>query len=255
MSTLEQRIVNDALAFSSESRDTMRTARSREEKDMIHKYTIEQAFKGLFYGTLGGVGIHMLLTRTVPRYAAWHHTPKWIFTIIWPIAGFSIMGEQSALELERKLAARKSIVDLSTLQQPTTSADPDTLSRFSWVPSGTDLKKYVLDNRYKVVGMSWLTVTSLTLASLWANKNIPVSQKLIHARMYAQGTALASFIAFAFASTAPQDRTSDMDKISERYFNAVREGRDTGGSQYRHDHPAHAVHKIGGEGDVVVRGG
>lgn len=235
---------------------------------MIHRYTIEQALKGGFYGTIVGVGLHLLATRFWPRYASWHHTPKYIFVWCWPIAGFTIWGEQSALQLERKIAARKAMVDINTLEgkeDQQSVAPEDRLSSFSWIPSPGEMKKYVLDNRYKVVGITWLTVTSLTLAGLWANRNMPVAQKLIHARLYAQGTALVSFIAFGLAANVPIDRTSDTDRVSEEYFRAVLEGRDVSGKDYAAVQPGHesasSSHPIqhlgaaGGDAVVAVKGG
>ncbi|KXS22292.1 hypothetical protein M427DRAFT_50625 [Gonapodya prolifera JEL478] len=253
MTTIEQAVVSD-IVMGGQYGQAANAARSKQEKDMIHKYTIEQAMKGGFYGTIFGVGFHLIATRYWPRYARFHYTPKWIFTLIWPIAGFTIYGEQSALDLERKIAARKSVVDLGALATPKPDA-ADTLTSFSWLPTPTEVQKYVLDNRYKVVGMGWLTVTSLTLAALWANKGMPVSQKLIHARMYAQGTALASFVAFAFAANVPVDRSSEMDRMSERYFRAVLEQRDVSGEELKKRHAEeHKVHSISDAG-VMVRGG
>ncbi|KAJ3323434.1 hypothetical protein HDU93_002940, partial [Gonapodya sp. JEL0774] len=240
MSTIEQAVVNDIM-MGGQYGQAAHSARTKEERDMIHKYTIEQAMKGGFYGGIVGVGLHLLAGRYSPRYARFHHTPKWIAVLAFPIAGFTIMGEQSALDLERRLAAKRSVVDIASLSTPAPATqDEDKLSSFSWVPTPQEVQKYVLDNRYKVVGMGWLTVTSLTLASLWANKGMPVAQKLIHARMYAQGTALASFVAFAFASNVPVDRSSEMDRVSEKYFRAVLEGRDVSGQELRAEREAHA---------------
>ncbi len=120
-------------------------------------------------------------------------------------------GEHAALEIERAMGREKSIVNVET---PAAVRQKVTMK---------DVKEYILQNRFKVVGYSWLTVVATTLAVVWSNRTMPVSQKIITARMYAQASALAAFGAFALAANVPVDKTSNVERLSQRHFDHILE--------------------------------
>ncbi|KAK4136529.1 hypothetical protein BT67DRAFT_354087, partial [Trichocladium antarcticum] len=58
------------------------------------------------------------------------------------------------------------------------------------------------ENRYGIVFVSWIAAMGLALAMVGRNKYISTSQKLVQARVYAQGLTLAVLIATAAFETA-----------------------------------------------------
>ncbi|KAK4647791.1 Replication factor C, subunit RFC4 [Podospora bellae-mahoneyi] len=58
------------------------------------------------------------------------------------------------------------------------------------------------ENRYSIVFTSWIAAMGLALAMVGKNKYLSGSQKLVQARMYAQGLTLAVLIATAAFETA-----------------------------------------------------
>jgi hypothetical protein len=57
-------------------------------------------------------------------------------------------------------------------------------------------------NRYTIVGVSWLAAMGVALALVGRNRFLTTSQKLVQARVYAQGLTLAVLIATAAFETA-----------------------------------------------------
>lgn len=58
------------------------------------------------------------------------------------------------------------------------------------------------ENRYTIVGVSWIAAMGLAMAIVSRNRFLTTSQKLVQARVYAQGLTLAVLIATAAFETA-----------------------------------------------------
>jgi len=152
------------------------------------------------------------LARYSPKWAAWHLVPRTIICISPAIIGFVTQGEHAALEIERAMGREKSYVNVDA---PIAAARQKV--------SFDDVKDYFLQNRFKVVGYTWLTVVSAVMLNLWSKPHMPTAQKIITARMYAQGTAIAAFMGFAWASHTPVDKSSTVDRLSQRHYDHILE--------------------------------
>ncbi|KAK0731438.1 hypothetical protein B0H67DRAFT_478344 [Lasiosphaeris hirsuta] len=64
------------------------------------------------------------------------------------------------------------------------------------------LKEWGRENRYTIVFVSWIAAMGIALAIVGRNKYLTTSQKLVQARMYAQGLTLGVLIASAAFETA-----------------------------------------------------
>lgn len=111
------------------------------------------------------------MTSYVPAWTRLHRTPRWIIGTAFPIVGFVINGEHAALAVEREYALKRSYVkDLEGLPGDVKSAMQAELKHESI--SFQDVKNYILDNRYKVIGLTWAGVVGSVLVSTWANKKV-----------------------------------------------------------------------------------
>ena len=61
----------------------------------------------------------------------------------------------------------------------------------------TRLKELGRENRYGIIGASWILSMAVSLALVSRNRYLTAGQKLVQARVYAQGLTLAVFIASA----------------------------------------------------------
>ena len=59
------------------------------------------------------------------------------------------------------------------------------------------LKDWGKENRYPIVGVSWLASMGIALALVGRNPYLSTSQKIVQARVYAQGLTLAVLVATA----------------------------------------------------------
>lgn len=67
------------------------------------------------------------------------------------------------------------------------------------------------DNRYKIVGVSWVASMAISLGLTFQNRYLTFPQKLVQARMYAQGLTLAVLMASAGLYTL-DDGMSDAER-------------------------------------------
>nr|KAJ3419374.1 hypothetical protein HK105_007040 [Polyrhizophydium stewartii] len=66
-------------------------------------------------------------------------------------------------------------------------------------------KHFVMENKYSVLGYTWLGTVGVSLAYNFSRRDIAVPQKLINSRMIAQAMVLAGFAGMALiASAAPK---------------------------------------------------
>jgi hypothetical protein len=182
---------------------------------------MENALKYGFIGGLCGVTVNALLTRFVPQYAARPRIFKLLVTITFPMSGFTIGGERGGLELERQLGARKSYVRVAGMKHMDEHADD--LGPVE-KPKLIDVRDYVFNNRFKMASLTWISL--IVSSALLSNPSIPPAQKVIHARMIAQGAVLTFLLGMAFTSAKdiPVIKEGQMERINQRYFDKILDG-------------------------------
>lgn len=74
----------------------------------------------------------------------------------------------------------------------------------------------------------WATLVSSTLIFTFANKTMPMAQKLIHARLVAQGGALTGFVGLA-AFGIQGRKESEEDRLNRRIYEHVLDSHDGSG--------------------------
>jgi len=92
--------------------------------------------------------------------------------------------------------------------------------------SFADLKEYVFNNRFQVASLTWMSIIVASGISLWANPKVPPAQKVIHARMIAQGAVLSFLLGMAFTSAKdiPVVKENQLERINKRYYDKVLDG-------------------------------
>lgn len=131
-----------------------RTARSPELKDEIHMRATEVALNSLAKGAVLGVGVTLLLSRTWPWFGRRPRTFKTIFGLVFPIVGFVVGGEHTALRIERELAYQKSAVKLPGLVSEN-GMDAEMVEIRERPVTMESLKAYVLENQFKCASLCW----------------------------------------------------------------------------------------------------
>ncbi|KAI9018187.1 hypothetical protein DFJ74DRAFT_676303 [Hyaloraphidium curvatum] len=195
-----------------------RTMRSSEVKDIIQKQATERALNFAFRGALLGIGTVATLSYLSPWFARRPRTLKTIFGLTFPMVGFTIGGEHEALRLERQIALERSYVKVPGMlgfdngdETPPEALDGPLVTRESLI-------EYVHANQYKILFSLWGTLVSSTLIVVFANKRMPMAQKLIYARLVGQGGALSAFVGLAAFGIKNVRRQTPEDLINQRHF-------------------------------------
>lgn len=151
-------------------------------------------------GTLGGslgVGIGMLgVWGASKRYPAFRSLTLPFRTFLVTSTGTFgaiVNAERYSNAFHRANNPMNFYKDEAQLTQEAIRAQETTLQRF---------QAWGKENRYTIVFGSWVAAMGLALAMVGRNKYLSTSQKLVQARVYAQGLTLAVLIATAAFETA-----------------------------------------------------
>ncbi|EGF82099.1 hypothetical protein BATDEDRAFT_36706 [Batrachochytrium dendrobatidis JAM81] len=163
--------------------------------DEQHNWVLMQGAKSsVLWGSLGGIA-HMLAQRTLQPYQRLSLPFKSFLLIAVPMAAFFTTTDRAAMEADRIRAQRYSITREDELNVREVSPITDTSS------TNDKLKHYLVQNKYSVLGYTWLGVVGLSLAYNFTRPNTAMSQKLINSRMVAQSAVLLGFAGLAALST------------------------------------------------------
>ena len=166
------------------------------------------------------------------RYAQWYAkvtTPGKVFLgAALTVSGATILAEKSIHTFRTAENLRKP----STLQDPHAPAPDASSSSDSIMPL---LRKY----RYHIVGGTWVVAMAGSLLLSFSNRHMKFSQKLIHARLYAQGLTIAALLATALVTPSPMEERRRLEREARE---RARIGR-----------PAPAVTRGGGSNTHALR--
>jgi hypothetical protein len=203
-----------------------RQARAKATKDEIHRSATEKALDYMVKGAFMGLGSAFLLSKTSSWFARRPRVFKTIYTMTWPIVGFVIGGEHEALRLEREFAYERSYVKVHGIPgmaaedkeayEPRFVLDPD-----ARLVTADVVRSYIVENQFKLLFTLWGSLVSATLIWTFSSKTMPMAQKLIYARLVAQGTTLSAFVGLAAMGIQGRNKDTPEDKVNDRHLGQV----------------------------------
>lgn len=161
---------------------------TKEEEQAHYDATVKGGIKGGLIGlAVGGAAIyaanarfHTIRNLTVPM-KAFLVTSSGTFTAI-------IAADRASRGFEKERDPRRQYRDRAALDQESAKATESSFQRF---------KEWGRENRYPIVTASWVASMGIALGLVGRNPYLSRAQKLVQARVYAQGLTVAVLIATA----------------------------------------------------------
>ncbi|KAG9306233.1 hypothetical protein G9A89_016137 [Geosiphon pyriformis] len=166
---------------------------TKEEEDEHYKYTVKHGLKGSAIGLGVGLGLSLVGQRFSPFYRHLTLPLKAFFVSSITTASFIITAERASLRFEK--------IKYGEFHEQNTETKP--LSRIEAT------KKFLNDHRWSIIGGTWVLGMAGSIASLWRNKYLTTSQKLVQARMYSQGLTIIVLLASAALSMNTETRQKE----------------------------------------------
>ncbi|KAF3941703.1 hypothetical protein ABW19_dt0202917 [Dactylella cylindrospora] len=177
---------------------------SKEEEDAHYAYVIRGGLKGGAYGLGIGGAAALLLNHRWPFFR----------NLTLPFKTFFVT---SSATFALIVAAENASHDFEVSRHMKSSTYQDQMAKFRAEQreqmSTTDkFMDWGRENRYKIVGASWVASMAGSLALVYRDKYLSKAQKLVQARVYAQGLTLLVLLASA-AFEISDARRGDKDII------------------------------------------
>lgn len=161
---------------------------TKEEEQAHYNATVKGGITGGAIGLLiGGVGVfagnkrfHLIRNLTLPMKAFLVSSSTTFASII--------AADRSSRKFEWDRDPQRQYRDSASIAQDQARASESSLQR---------LKEWGRENRYPIVTASWVASMGIALGLVSKNKYLTTAQKLVQARVYAQGLTLAVLIATA----------------------------------------------------------
>ncbi|KAK1764809.1 mitochondrial hypoxia responsive domain-containing protein [Phialemonium atrogriseum] len=166
---------------------------SKEEEQSHYNYVIKG---GLIGGTVGltlALGGAIAASR---RYAGFR-------SLTLPFRSFLVSSVTTASAI---ITAERYSINYAKMRDPMSNYKDASQRALEEARSkNTGVQKFVdwgRENRYTIVGISWIAAMGIAMAIVSRNKYLSTSQKLVQARVYAQGLTLAVLVTTAAFETA-----------------------------------------------------
>ncbi|KAI0751612.1 hypothetical protein C8Q80DRAFT_1268823 [Daedaleopsis nitida] len=182
---------------------------TKEEQDAQQHATVMGGLKGFTGGLAVALPASYYLHRRWPYYRALQPSLKAFGVILIAVPAFVISAERAGQKFEREQWKDAGKAELDAVQARQEE-------RWKSLTTGQKISEYVRDHQYSVIVGSWATALVGTFGYIMRDRYQSMPQKLVQARMWAQGLTIGIIIA-AGVMTHKQ-RTSNDDERRVRHL-------------------------------------
>ncbi|KAI1106169.1 hypothetical protein F4804DRAFT_60606 [Jackrogersella minutella] len=166
---------------------------SKEEEQAHYGQVLRGGFIGGSLGLAGGIAGVILASRRYPAFRSLTVPFRAFLITSSGTFGAIINAERYSNEFHKRNNPMNFYVDEAQRVQDLIRQQETSWERFT---------TYGRENRYSIVFAAWVAAMGVSLGLVGRNKYLTTSQKLVQARVYAQGLTLAVLIASAVFETA-----------------------------------------------------
>lgn len=184
---------------------------TKEEEDAHYREVLKGGISGLGVGLAAGLGTAYLFNRRWPLF----RNTTLPFKAFYVCSTSTFLGiiqadrYSRAYELRnRSASAGQSIEELAAKARE---------ERMKGLKGKEWLMEYGRENRYKIVLASWVASMGASLGLVWRDKYLSKAQKLVQARVYAQGLTLLVLIASAAFEVSDARNPGEKPKHVQHY--------------------------------------
>jgi len=163
---------------------------TQEELEAFNKVTLRGAIEGGVGGLAVGIPLVYLLHRAWPAYRALPISLKALGVVAIAAPACVIQAERAGIEFERAHWSGLGKEELDEVHRRERQ-------RWDSLSTQAKVKDWAIRHRYGIVGISWATSMALAFGIIMRKPNMKFAEKLVQARMWAQGLTIGVLIATA----------------------------------------------------------
>ncbi|KAI8994742.1 hypothetical protein BDB01DRAFT_773929 [Pilobolus umbonatus] len=194
------------------------TAEQEKVRDQIY---FNSGAKGALIGLGLGVAATVFTIRKSPQFRTLSKPIQSLMAVSTTAAGFLFASDKAVSEYENKMLGYSDetmVVDLRQRNQRIPDEKLSTVDRSL---------RYLNDNRWSFIGLSWLASMGGALGYSFSNKYLTTQQKIVQARMYAQAVTIAVLMISAGVSMYVGEEENNRREMPDSQLRAVLELPDT----------------------------
>ncbi|KAI7903502.1 uncharacterized protein BX663DRAFT_542445 [Cokeromyces recurvatus] len=161
---------------------------THEQQKASDKIFIQSGLKGAAIGLGLGLAATALTIRKSPEFRSLSRPIQSIMAASTTAAGFLFASDRAVTEYENRQLGYTDEIMIEQLKKREPEAN---LSSFD------KSLRYLNDNRWSFIGLSWAVSMAGALGYSFSNKYLSTQQKVVQARMYAQAITIAVLLASA----------------------------------------------------------
>ncbi|KZT12586.1 uncharacterized protein LAESUDRAFT_739965 [Laetiporus sulphureus 93-53] len=189
---------------------------TEEELAGHHAATVRGAIEGAFAGFAISVPASLWMHRRWPAYRALPIQLK-VLGVIFVVAPlYAIQAERRGIEFDESTwtGAGKRELERSRAAKA---------SRWNRLDTQAKLKEWAISNQYKIIVGSWATSMAIATVVVMRNKHQTAPQKIVQARMWAQGLTIGVLIAAGILTQASRKEAHKHREDDHTWKNMVEE--------------------------------
>ncbi|PCH41531.1 hypothetical protein WOLCODRAFT_24814 [Wolfiporia cocos MD-104 SS10] len=176
--------------------------------------------RGAIEGTLGALAVSVPASYYMHRrWAAYRALPIQLKTmgVIMVVAPlFAIQAERRGVQFDQSTWTGAGMRELEREERAQQS-------RWNMLGQREKLMDWAMRNQYKVILGSWATSMAIAGALVMRNKHQTMSQKVVQARMWAQGLTIGVIIAAGIATHSQRKEAQEHRQVDHTWQNMVEE--------------------------------
>ncbi|KAK7696007.1 hypothetical protein QCA50_000647 [Cerrena zonata] len=190
---------------------------TQEERDAQQRATVSGGAKGFFGGLTAALPVSYLLHRRWPYYQHLPLSLKALGVVVIVVPSFVISAERAGQRFEREQWTGMGKIELETIQSREQA-------RWDSMTLGQKVRDVAVRHEYGMIGGGWAASMLVAWGMIMRNPYQSIPQKIVQARMWAQGLTIGVLIAAGVLTHSM--RTKQEDEGPVRHLPADHSWRD-----------------------------
>ncbi|KAI0699818.1 hypothetical protein BC835DRAFT_1304333 [Cytidiella melzeri] len=191
---------------------------TQEELEGHHRATVRGAIEGVVAGFAVSLPAGFVLNRRWPAFRTLPVQLKSLAAVIVVLPLFAFQAERRGLEFDESTWTGASVRELERVKSE------DQL-RWEKLSTGEKMREWAMKNQYKVILGSWAVSMGVAGAIVMANKHQTPAQKVVQARMWAQGLTVGVLIGAGVLTHSQREQAFKDRQVDHSWANIIDEQR------------------------------
>ncbi|GJE84172.1 Respiratory supercomplex factor 2, mitochondrial [Phanerochaete sordida] len=189
---------------------------TKEELEGHQNATIRGAIEGTVAGLALALPLGYLANRRWPAFRALPPQLKALAAILIVIPAYSVQAERRGVEFDESTWTGAGAMELRRVR----SADE---AHWESLSAAGKFKEWAMHNQYKVIVGSWAASMALAGAIVMANRHQTMPQKIVQARMWAQGLTIGVIIGAGVLTQSQRQKQFEERSVDHSWANIIEE--------------------------------